>query len=101
MAVEAVARGAAGVAGAAVCRHGDLLFPGQILPGDGLGAGDDFIHRTCRHYLTAVAARAGANVHDEVGSAHGILVMLHHDQGVADVPQVLEGSQKLIIIPLV
>ena len=31
---------------------------------------------------------------------HGVLVMFHHDQGVAQVPQVAQGAQQFFIIPL-
>ena len=44
-------------------------------------------------WLAAAAACTGSYVHDEIGGTHGVLVMLHHDQGVANVPQVLQRSQ--------
>ena len=80
---------------------GDYFHAGQVLSGDGILAGDDLIQGARSHDLTAAAARTGAHIHDEVRSAHGVLVMLHHDQGVADIPQMLQSSQKLIIVPLV
>ena len=43
----------------------------------------------------------GADVDEIVGGAHGVLVVLHHDQGVAQVPQPLQGGQQLVIVPLV
>ena len=45
--------------------------------------------------------RAGAYVDDIVGCPHGVLVMLHHQQGVPQVPQVLHGFQQHIVVPLV
>ena len=48
-----------------------------------------------------MAAGTGTHVHNKVRGAHGILVMLHHDQGVADVPQVLQGQEQLVVVPLV
>ena len=83
------------------CRDRDLLHPGQVLPGDGSGAGFDLLKRTGRHDLAPPAACAGAHVHQEVRRPHGILVMLHHDQGVAQIPQVAQGTQQLVIVPLV
>ena len=46
-------------------------------------------------------ARARADVHQVVGGAHGVLVVLHHDEGVAHVPQLLQGAQELGVVPLV
>ena len=48
-----------------------------------------------------MAAGPGANVHDEVRRPHGVLVVLHHNQGVADVPQVLQRPKQLVVVPLV
>ena len=45
--------------------------------------------------------RAGAHVNDIVGGAHGILVMLHHDKGVAQIPQLPQGLQQFVVVPLV
>ena len=46
-------------------------------------------------------AGAGANIHHIIGCQHGIFVVLHHDQGVSQIPQPLQGCQQLVIIPLV
>ena len=53
------------------------------------------------HHLAAVDPGPGADVDDIVRGPHGVLVVLHHDQGVAQVPQVLEGGQQLVVVPLV
>ena len=45
----------------------------------GIGAGED--------HLPAVAPGPGAQVHDVVRGAQGLLVVLHHDEGVAQVAQ--------------
>ena len=47
-----------------------------------------------------MASRSGAYVHDKVRRPHGVLIVLHHDQGVADVPQMLQGFQQLVVVPL-
>ena len=44
---------------------------------------------------------SGADVDEVVGGAHGVLVVLHHDQGVAQVLQPLQGGQQLVVVPLV
>ena len=48
-----------------------------------------------------MAASAGAHVYNKIGGAHGILVVLDNDQGVAQIPQVLQRPQQLIVVPLV
>ena len=48
-----------------------------------------------------MAAGAGADVDEVIGGAHGVLVVLHHNEGVAQVPQAAEGGQELIVVPLV
>ena len=74
------------VSGSSRFRNGDFLFPGEVLAGDGLRAIQNVLERSRRHNLSAMAARPGAHVHNEIRRPHGVLVMLHHNQGVADVP---------------
>ena len=81
--------------------HGDLLPTGQVVAGDGAGGVHDLLGGACGHHIAAVDARARADVHDIVGGSHGVLVVLHHQQGVAQVPQVLHGVQQHIVVPLV
>ena len=50
------------------------------------------------HHLAAVDAGAGAHLHDVVGGADGVLVVLHHDDGVADVAQAFEGRDHLHVV---
>ena len=81
--------------------NGDFLHAGEVLSRYGTGAVYDILQRSRRHDLAAVTARAGANVYDKIGGAHGVLVVLHHDQGVAQIPQMLQRPQQLIVVPLV
>ena len=46
-------------------------------------------------------ARAGADIHDVVCGAHGILVMLDDDDRVADISELFQRREQLIVIPLV
>ena len=43
-------------------------------------------------HLAAVDAGARADVHNVVGGMHGVLVVLHHDEGIAQIPQALQGG---------
>ena len=51
--------------------------------------------------MAAVDAGAGADVEHVVGGADGVLVMLDHDHGVAEVAQALEGFEQARIVALV
>ena len=44
---------------------------------------------------------AGADVDEVIGGPHGVLVMLHHDETVAQIPEVFQRRQQLIVVPLV
>ena len=79
----------------------DFLHAGQVLSRYGTGAVYDILQRSRRHDLAAVTARAGTDIYNKIGGAHGVLVVFHNNQGVAQVPQVLQRSQQLIVVPLV
>ena len=81
--------------------QGDLLRAGQILARNGARGGDDVVDGARGDDLAAVHARAGADVDDEVGGAHGILVMLDDEHGVADVAQAAKGVEQLVVVALV
>ena len=91
----------AAVAGASYLRQRDLLRPGKVLPGNGLLAVYDLLGRAAVHHMPAVYAGAGANIHNVIGRLHRFLVMLHHNDGVAEVPQVFQRLDEPCIIPLV
>ena len=86
---------------AAGSRHFDSFAAGQIRAGDAAGGFADILHRTLGHNLAAVYARAGTNVHDVVCLAHGVFVVLHHHQCVAQIPQPFQGGDQLVVVPLV
>ena len=65
----------------------DFLHPGQVLPRQGPGAGHDVLQGSGCHNLPSVDAGTRTHIHDEVRRPHGVLVMLHHHQGVAQIPQ--------------
>jgi hypothetical protein len=51
--------------------------------------------------MAAVLARAGAHVHEPVGRAHHLLVVLDHQHGVAEALQALQGADQLRVVALV
>ncbi len=88
------------VAMSALGRNGYAFSPAEVLPGYGLGAGTDILHTARGDHPAAVYARAGANIHDIIGAAHGVLVMLDNNEGVAQIAQPAERAQELFIVPL-
>ena len=46
-------------------------------------------------------AGTGANVNQEIRRPHGVLVMLHHNQGIAQITQMCQGLQQFIVVALV
>ena len=82
-------------------RHGDLFLAGEVLARQAVGVGHDLLRRAGGHHLAAMDAGAGADVDQVVRRPHGVLVVLHHQQRVAQVPEVFQGGQQLVVVPLV
>ena len=59
------------------------------------------VGRALRHDLPAMHAGAGADIEHVIGGADGVLVMLDHDHGVAEVAQPLQGFEEPRIVALV
>ena len=76
---------ALGVALAALLRHGDAAPAGQELPGERVFGEADFLRRPLGHDFAAMHAGTGTHVHHVVGCADGVLVMLDHQDRVADI----------------
>ena len=56
--------------------------------------------RPGHHDVPAVLPRARADVHHPVRGADGVLIVLHHDQRVPQVPQPDQRLQQPVVIPL-
>jgi len=65
----------------------------EVLPRERCGTAFDVLRLACVDDLAPVDTRLGAHVHQEVRTAHGLLVVLHHDHGVAQVAELLEGVE--------
>jgi len=50
--------------------------------------------------VTAVHTGTGADVHDVVRGADRVLVVLHHDQRVAEIAQLDQGVEQAIVVAL-
>ena len=67
--------------------------PVRYLPVSDFGLLHDLGGRALRHDVAAMHAGAGADVEHVIGQADGVLVMLDHDHGVAEVAQPLQRLQ--------
>ena len=57
--------------------------------------------RAGHHHLATVLAGARPDVHHPVGGPDGVLVVLDHDQRVAEIAQPGEGLDQPVVVPLV
>ena len=74
---------------------------GEELAGDRLGIPFDFGRGALGGDIAAFDSRSRSQVDHIVGLADRILVMLDHQDGVAQVPKVLQRVDQLLVVPLV
>ena len=82
-------------------RDRDPFRAAEVLSRNGVRAGHDRFGRARADDRPSVHTRAGADVHDPVRRADGVLVMLYDDERVADIGQVAQRAQELFVIALV
>src|SRR5690606_11464720 len=73
----------------------------EILSRERLLGSLDHIDGAFRHKSTAMLARAGTDVYDPVGRAHGVLIVLDDQERIAEVSQSLERPDQAIVVTLV
>ena len=76
-------------------------FPAMYWPGQGRLGALQVGQGALGHDLAAVLAGPGADVDQVVGGADGGLVVLDHDQGVAEVAQPDQGLDQPVVVALV
>src|SRR4029077_9732387 len=81
--------------------HCDTASAREVLAGDRSGVGGDVARCALRHQMTAVRTGARPQVHDVVGLADRLLVVLDNDHRVAEVAQLLERRQQAPVVALV
>src|SRR6202171_2402940 len=86
---------------AAPRRERDDALAAEILAGGRFLAPEQVLVGAAENDLTAVLARARADIDKVVGVAHGLFVMLDHDQGVTQVSKLLQGVDQLAVVALV
>ena len=77
---------------------GDRPLAGEELPGRRRLAGEHVVDRPLHDDRAAVDARPGAHLHQVVGGADGVLVVLDDDDRIADVAQALERGDHLHVV---
>jgi hypothetical protein len=53
---------------------------------------------TFSHNLTAANSRSGAEIHNPVGGAHGVFIVLYNNNGIPEIPQAKEALDEPIVI---
>ena len=76
-------------------------FAGEVFAGQRVRIAHDVRWRALRDDMAAMHAGAGADVEHVIGEPNGVLVMLDHDHGIAEVAQPLQRFQQPRIVALV
>ena len=76
----------------------DKTFAREELPRRRCFAREHVVERSLHHYVSTVHARPGAHLHDVVGGAYRVFIMLHDDDRVAYVAQASERRDHLHIV---
>ncbi len=87
--------------GAVALRKGNRPLAGEILPRQGPLRARDLLRGSAGDDLATAGARPGPHVDHVVGGADRLLVVLHHQDGVAQVAQPDQGVQQTAVVPLV
>jgi hypothetical protein len=80
---------------------GDLPPPGEVPAGDRVLVVEDPFHGTRVHDLSPGVPRPGPDIHDPVGGSDRGLVVLHHYQRVAEVPEPHQRLEEPPVVSLV
>ncbi len=85
---------------AALCGHGDPPLPGEELARHRVWIRPDLFGRADGDHPAAMLAGARPDIDHPIGALDRLLVVLHHDDRVAQVAQLHEGVDQPAIIPL-
>ena len=84
-----------------VLRHLDHLAASQVVARDGVLGLENAFRLALVDHFPAVLAGARADVDEPVGFTDGVLVVLHHDQRVAQVAQLFQRGDQALVVALV
>ena len=79
----------------------NLLNTGEILTGDRLGCLKELLHAAFGHDAASMNTRARTEVNNVIGATDGFFIVFHHHDGIAEVPQMKQGIEQALIVPLV
>jgi hypothetical protein len=82
-------------------RHFDALAAGEIIASQGLGICGNLERRSFRDHASAIDPSRWTHVDQVVGRADRLLIVLHHQHGVAQVAQPPQRAEQPFVIPLV
>ena len=82
-------------------RYLDSHAAAQVLAGDGIRMSDDFRGRALRHHLAAMHAGSRPEIDDIIGLPDRILVVLDHDDRIAEIAQIRQRVEQPLIVALV
>ncbi|CCK04027.1 hypothetical protein BN129_2780 [Cronobacter sakazakii 701] len=85
----------------ALFRHFNLALTAHELARERFRHRHNGVKRAFRDDLTAVYARARADVDHVVGGADGVFIVLHHNHGIAKITQVNQRTEQTFVIALV
>src|SRR6267143_5141851 len=83
---------------AALCRDGNFQIAVQVAAGERIGIARDFLRAARRDQVAAGIACPRTQVHDVVGAAYRLFVVLDDEHGVAEIAQIFEGRNQTSVI---
>ena len=89
------------VHGSAGGGHLNAAAASHVVAGDGPGVLQQVLEAAGVHDFAAVFTGTGSDVHDPVGFAHGVFVVLNHNKRVAHVAQLGQGFDEAAVVALV
>ena len=89
------------VHGSAGCGHLNAAAASHVVAGNGLGVLQQLLKAAGVHDFATMLAGTGSYVHNPVGFAHGVFVVLNHDKRVAHIAQLGQGFDEAAVIALV
>ena len=82
-------------------RHRDAALAAEVLAGERRLVAQQCLDGAAVDDVAATSARAGPDVHHVVGGADGLLVVLHDDHRVAEIPEAQQCLQQAGVVALV
>ena len=82
-------------------RNRNLSLTREILTGDGFFIFGNLTWSPSSHHLTTKMPRTRPHINQIIRLPHSIFIVFNHNQGIAQIPHLLETGNQAIIVPLV